>query len=558
MRSAMRTEPEKRQLIAPPCADSIYCMETGAPSYVRKGERTMARTITVRPATISPETALPLDSAARRKVAAYARVSTDHEEQESSFEAQCAYYANYIKSRPDWEYAGMYADEGISGLSTKHRDGFNRMVKDALDGKIDLILTKSVSRFARNVVDSLSAIRELKARGTEVYFEKENIWTFDGKGELLISIMSSLSQEESRSISENVKWGHRKKFESGRYSLTYSHFLGYDKGEDGNLVINEEQAPIVRRIYSDFLLGLSVSAIARKLTDERIPTPAGKEKWSASTVRSILRNEKYEGSALLQKTFTADFLTKKTVKNQGELPQYFIEEDHEAIIDPAQFALVQEILADPDAGRRGSSIFAGRIRCGACGSWYGPKVWHSTDPYRRVVWQCSGKYRDRKRCGTPHLTGEQIRQTFIRAMNKRIADRSFYLTELRSVAAALCDTSAPETERRTLDEKAAGADDAVIRVTAENAGAAQDESKKHDAPASSCHGTEARRRAAASQIEAMRARLGKMMRFIQRIEAADGLITEFSPALWAAMVDAVTVEEEGMVFTFTDGTEIRV
>jgi len=191
----------------------------------------------------SLQTAFPLNVATRRRVAAYARVSTDHEEQATSYEAQCEYYTNYIKSRPDWEFVSIYADEGISGVSTKNRDAFNQMVRDAKAGKIDLILTKSVSRFARNTVDSLTTIRELKAHGVEIYFEKENIWTFDGKGELLLSIMSSLSQEESRSISENVKWGHRKKIESGRYSLTYSHFLGYDKGEDGTLVIMRKKRP---------------------------------------------------------------------------------------------------------------------------------------------------------------------------------------------------------------------------------------------------------------------------------------------------------------------------
>ena len=467
----------------------------------------MARTITVKPATISPETALPMNAAARRRVAAYARVSTDHEEQESSFAAQCEYYAKYIRSRPDWEYAGMYADEGISGVSTRKRDGFNRMVRDALDGKIDLILTKSVSRFARNTIDSLSTIRELKAHGTEVYFEKENIWTFDGKGELLISIMSSLSQEESRSISENVKWGHRKKFESGRYSLTYSHFLGYDKGKDGTLVINEREAPVIREIYSDFLLGLSVSAIARKLTEEKIPTPGGKERWSASTIRSILQNEKYCGAALLQKSFTPDFLTKKTVKNRGELPQIYIEEDHEPIINPAQFALVRRMLSDRKGRRRGSSVFTGKIRCGCCGAWYGPKVWHSTDKYRRVVWQCGAKYRGAKKCTTPHLTEEQIREAFIRAMNSMNGDREFCLTELRAIAESLTDTQDPDEE----------------------------------------------------QIGRIGARRERIDRFIQAVKEREGLIAWFDPGMWAALVDQVTVEEDGrLVFRTTGGAEIVV
>ena len=198
----------------------------------------MARTVTVFPPTINRETAVPIGSPVKRKVAAYARVSTDHEEQQSSYEAQCDYYTRFIQSRDDWEFAGIFSDEGVTGTSMAKREGFNAMIAAALAGGIDLIVTKSVSRFARNTVDSLTTIRLLKAHGTEVYFEKENIWTFDSTGEMLLTILSSLSQEESRSISENVKWGQRKKFSDGRFSMPYGRFLGYDRGEDGTMVAN--------------------------------------------------------------------------------------------------------------------------------------------------------------------------------------------------------------------------------------------------------------------------------------------------------------------------------
>lgn len=522
----------------------------------------MARTITVKPATISLETALPLNIATRRKVAAYARVSTTSDEQSSSFEAQCDYYKKYIQSRPDMEFVAVYADDGVTGTSTKHREGFNAMVKDALDGKIDLILTKSVSRFARNVVDGLSTIRELKAHGVEIFFEKENIWTFDGKGELLISIMASLSQEESRSISENVKWGHRKKFQTGRYSLTYSHFLGYDKGEDGTLVVNEEEAPVIREIYSDFLLGLSISAIARKLTDAHVPTPVGKEKWSASTIKSILQNEKYAGAALLQKTFTPDFLTKRTVKNRGELPQVYIEEDHDAIIDPEQFQLVQEILADREGRRRGSSIFTSKIRCGCCGSWYGSKVWHSTDPYRRVIWRCNKKYEGGARCGTPHVTEDEIRAAFVRAMNALISDKEFYLTELRTIASTLSDTSELEADRRSVEAQLSAAADAINDANTENARVALDQNefrKRYDTLVGAYREAEARRQAVESQIEEKKARKEKIDRFIRQVEEQSELLTCFEPALWASMVESVTVGEDGnQTFLLTSGTEITV
>ena len=260
----------------------------------------------------------------RRKVAAYARVSTDKEEQQNSYDAQVDYYTQFIQNNPEWEFIGVYADEGITGTSTKKRDGFKSMIQDALAGKIDLILTKSVSRFARNTVDSLTAVRKLKDHHVEVFFEKENIYTFDSKGELLITIMSSLAQEESRSISLNTTWGRRKSFADGKVSLAYSNFLGYKQGADDNLEIVEEEAAVVRRIYNEFLSGKTPYDIATRLTQDGIPTPMRKETWRVSAIESILQNEKYKGDAILQKTFVTDFLTKKVKKNEGEFPQYYI------------------------------------------------------------------------------------------------------------------------------------------------------------------------------------------------------------------------------------------
>lgn len=221
----------------------------------------MARRVTTIPATINKFTATPIASNVKRKVAGYARVSTDNDDQISSYAAQVDYYTRYIKERKDWEFVGMYTDEGVTGTSTKKREGFTRMIKDALDGKIQLIITKSVSRFARNTVDCLTTIRKLKADGVEVYFEKEGIWTLDSAGELLITVLSSISQEEARSISENTTWGQRKLFADGKARVPYKHFLGYDRGEDGNLVVNPEQAKVVKRIYKLFLTGLSYNAI---------------------------------------------------------------------------------------------------------------------------------------------------------------------------------------------------------------------------------------------------------------------------------------------------------
>lgn len=351
----------------------------------------MAKVTTI-PATISRFTAAPINEKKKRRTAAYARVSTDSEEQLTSYEAQVDYYTNYIKGRDDWEFVTVYTDEGITGTNTKHRDGFNRMVQDALDGKIDLIVTKSVSRFARNTVDSLTTVRKLKEKGVEIYFEKENIWTLDSKGELLITIMSSLAQEESRSISENCTWGQRKRFADGKVTVPFKRFLGYDRGPDGNLVLNPDEAVTVRRIYSMFLQGMSPYGIATHLTADGIKSPGGKDKWNAGAVCSILTNEKYKGDALLQKSYTVDFLTKKKKVNEGEIPQYYVEGNHEAIISPDVFEQVQRELEHRKAndGRHSSvHLFSGKIRCGQCGEWYGSKTWHSTSKYRRVVWQCN-------------------------------------------------------------------------------------------------------------------------------------------------------------------------
>lgn len=336
----------------------------------------MAKSVTTIPATLSRFTSTPIGIPKKRRVAAYARVSTDHEEQLTSYEAQVDYYTNYIQGRNDWIFAGVYTDEGITGTNTKRREGFKSMVADALAGKFDLIVTKSVSRFARNTVDSLTTIRQLKENSIEVYFEKENIWTFDGKGELLLTIMSSLAQEESRSISENCTWGQRKRFSDGKVTVPFARFLGYDRGADGNLVLNENEAVIVRRIYSMYLQGMTPHGIAARLTEDGVKSPGGKDKWNQGAVKSILTNEKYKGDALLQKSYTVDFLTKKKKVNEGEIPQYYVEGNHEAIVSPEVYDMVQREMESRCKNKRHSGVhmFSGKIRCGNCGSWYGSKV----------------------------------------------------------------------------------------------------------------------------------------------------------------------------------------
>lgn len=363
------------------------------------------------------------------KVAAYARVSTEQDEQESSYEAQIDYYTQYIKSNPEWEFVAVFADRGITGTNTKNREEFNKMVNLAMIGGINLILTKSISRFARNTVDTLRIVRKLKAVGVEVVFEKENLRTFDPKCEVMLTIMSSLAQEESRSISENIRWGHQKSMRDGKVSLPYSHFLGYRKGEDGRPEIVEEEAKIVLGIYSDFLLGYTIRQIADNLTARGISTPAGNKRWSVSTINSILSNEKYKGDALLQKTYTVDYLTKEKRKNNGELRQYLVEHSHDPIVDAETFDRVQKKLAEHQrrARIRSRSPFAGKIFCADCGMFYGHKVWHNrANTERYDVWYCNHKYEGESVCRTPVLREKDIIFAFETMQRKRgVANTSY-------------------------------------------------------------------------------------------------------------------------------------
>lgn len=342
-----------------------------------------------------------------KRVAVYARVSTDHLEQQTSLEAQKDYYAKEIEKHDEWLLAGIYADDGISGTSYLKREAFLQMLEDCRNGKIDMILTKSVSRFARNTVDALNTIRELKSLNIGVYFQKENIWTLDSKGEFLITLMTSLAQEESRSISENVTWGQRKRFADGKYSVAYSRFLGYDYGFE----VNQEGAAVVRYIYKQFLQGYTAHTIAQNLTNEKISTPGGVETWNDSTVRSILQNEKYKGDALSQKGYTVDFLTRKHKKNNGELPKYYVENGHEAIIDPWLFDYVQEKLnerTEHENRYSGISIYSGKIICGQCGNFYSPKIEHSNDKYRSFVWMCRNRFRSGIYCRNTRIYEEKL------------------------------------------------------------------------------------------------------------------------------------------------------
>ncbi|CAK7036269.1 MAG: hypothetical protein BACD_00123 [Bacteroides rodentium] len=526
----------------------------------------MAQNVIVIPATIDRFTASPIASQKKRRVAAYARVSTDQEEQLTSYEAQKDYYTNYIQSREDWEFAGLYADEGKSGCNTKKRDSFRSMIEDALDGRIDLIITKSVSRFARNTVDSLSTIRKLKENNIEVYFEKENIWSFDGKGEIMLTIMSSLAQEEARSISENCTWGHRKRMSDGKYSAPYSRFLGYDKGEDGKFAINEEQAALVRRIFALFLQGRSPAAIAKLLMDEGVKTGWGRDKWYPSTVKIILQNEKYTGCALLQKTYTADYLTKKTKKNKGEVPQYFVEDGHPAIIDKETFETVQRMLSVRKPGKNRASctgLFSSMVRCCDCGGWYGRKIHHSTDKYRKVVYRCNRKYDDGQKCSTPVFTEDELKEIFVKAANSLISRRDEVTGAYdKDVLDAVYSVDEEKEQRRRLQVELRLAADAVKDCIERNARVAQDQAAyeaEYDRLTDEYERVKGELAGVEAAISEKVVQRDTVERFLAELSGKDEPLITFDEDALHGLVDHIEAKaKDDVTVVFKDGTEVKV
>ena len=369
-----------------------------------------------------------------KRVAAYCRVSTDREEQEHSFETQKAMYTEMIMMKPTWQMAGIYADEGITGTVAKKRPGFMKMIEDCRKGKIDMIVTKSVSRFSRNNLDCLMYVRELKQLGIPIIFEKEGINTIQVSSELLLTLFGALSQAESESISMNVKLGIRQSLKNGNVRFSYKTFLGYRKGVDGQPEIVPEQADIVRRIYNDFLAGATYLEIAKRLTEEHVPTMGGGNRWFSERIKSILKNEKYKGDALLQKTYITDPISKRVKKNNGELPMYYVENSHPAIIERRIFDRVQEEIARR-AGKKkvkqtGTKTELGRysgkyaltelLYCGECGTPYRRCTW-SRNGKKKIVWRCVSRLDyGKKYCkNSPSVEESRLHNAITAAITKK-------------------------------------------------------------------------------------------------------------------------------------------
>jgi site-specific DNA recombinase len=401
----------------------------------------LAQNVTVIPAKKIIGTQKTTGKVQKTRVAAYCRVSTDSEEQESSYETQIAHYTSFINSHPDWVFAGIYADDGITATNTKKRDDFHRMINDCNDSKIDMVITKSISRFARNTVDCLNYTRALKNKNIGVYFEKENINTLDAKGEVLMTIMASLAQQESESLSANVRLGLQFRYQQGKVQVNHNWFLGYTKDEDGHLIIDSEQAEVVKRIYREYLEGKSFLQIKRSLESDGILNGAGRAKWNESNIKQILTNEKYIGDALLQKTYTVDILEKKREANKGQVPKYYVENSHEAIFPKNIFLKVQEEIARRSNLTKGTTkkkrFYSGRyalsgiVFCAYCGDIYRRIKWNNRG-YKSIVWRCVSRVeKDGPDCQARTVREELLQQVAIKAINEAFREKEAILPLLR-------------------------------------------------------------------------------------------------------------------------------
>ena len=396
------------------------------------------------------------------RVAAYCRVSTAQEEQELSFESQVAYYTNLIENNPEWELVEIFADHGISGTKDTTRPGFMKMIDACKKHKVDLILTKSMSRFARNTLDCLKYIRLLKSLDVTIEFEKEGLNTSELSSEIYLTWFSAFAQAESESLSQNVTMGKRRLYKEGHFTFQYKHFLGYRKGADGRPEIDPEQAETVKRIFYGFLAGKTPQQLKLELEREGIPSPTGKAEWSKATIQNMLRNEKYVGDVLLQKTYTADFLTKKIKKNQGEIAQYYITDNHPAIIPRDVFQEVQLELARRSSKRKVSqkktktqqgkytSKFAlsERLVCGECGAMYRRTMWVKRDGTKENVWRCVNRLEfGRKNCkDSPSLKEPALQRAILNCIQSTVTDRQEIANIVR------------ETEKNILIAESSGED----------------------------------------------------------------------------------------------------
>lgn len=509
----------------------------------------------------------------RLRVAPYCRVSTDKDEQLNSYEAQIAYYTDKIESNPDWTMVRLYADEGKTGTSTKKRKEFLKMIRDCENGRIDLVITKSVSRFGRNTLDGLEYVRKLKRIGIGVYFEQQNVNTLHMDNEMLLTFFFAQAQAESESLSESVKWGHRKNFKDGKVYYQYDSFLGYRKGPDGKPEIVPEEAEIVRRIFARYLMGHSTSQICADLMADGIKTARGGDRWHSSVVQNMLRNEKYIGDAMLQKTYSADLFTHQFKKNMGELPKYYVHDCHVPIIDRETFRRVQEEIARRSGLKKTSSAavtelgkYSGKhalnelLVCGECGSPYRRKTWMPAGE-KRVVWRCLDRIENgTRRCKcSPTLDEPALHAAIISAINEMFHQQEARQALRDSVAAALAGSgdrdslTAVEGQIKALQERQLELFQLIVAAGADCT--AYDEELRRVNMAKS--ELAARRTQLERQGHTMDAHDGRMARIGSSIENAGADLDTFDNITVRQLISSIRVlDKEHIRVRFKDGTEI--
>ncbi|MEE1012824.1 MAG: recombinase family protein [Clostridia bacterium] len=393
-----------------------------------------------------------------KNVGAYCRVSTDTEEQQGSYNSQVNYYTEKIKSTPGWRFVKVYGDEGISGTNADNRPGFQEMMQDCENGKLDLIITKSISRFSRNVTVTLEVARKLRDKDIGIFFEKENLNTLHYTSESLLAIFSSLAQAESESMSENIKMGREFKYKNGECCYNMGKVFGFNQDSDGIVTINEEQAVVVKHMYEGYLNGMSIGGIIKDLQERKISSPTGKEKWSPGTVERILSSEKYKGDFLTRKTFTVDPISKKKKKNTGQVSQYLITNHHPAIIEPEMFDMVQSEMARRGCIKKndkkkhygkysGKFPFNNLIICGDCGAKYRRTMWVEKNGDKKHVWRCVNRIQDGKKAHCRHsvsINDIYLTKKTVEAINIIYKSRSRVKDILKcSIASLMGDTEQP-------------------------------------------------------------------------------------------------------------------
>ena len=393
-----------------------------------------------------------------KNVGAYCRVSTDTEEQQGSYNSQVNYYTEKIKSTPGWRFVKVYGDEGISGTNADNRPGFQEMMQDCENGKLDLIITKSISRFSRNVTVTLEVARKLRDKDIGIFFEKENLNTLHYTSESLLAIFSSLAQAESESMSENIKMGREFKYKNGECCYNMGKVFGFNQDSDGIVTINEEQAVVVKHMYEGYLNGMSIGGIIKDLQERKIPSPTGKEEWSPGTVERILSSEKYKGDFLTRKTFTVDPISKKKKKNTGQVSQYLITNHHPAIIEPEMFDMVQSEMARRGCIKKndkkkhygkysGKFPFNNLIICGDCGAKYRRTMWVEKNGDKKHVWRCVNRIQDGKKAHCRHsvsINDIYLTKKTVEAINIIYKSRSRVKDILKcSIASLMGDTEQP-------------------------------------------------------------------------------------------------------------------